>query len=150
MLEILKDYGKANITPAVIARVLGMMTQTSHSNALVDGTPYVSTTGESSRTVTKSVTSWDSRVLAGSLQILVRFLLITCTHVHIHVPLLVACTCIQLCTLIYSQTFHYYLLFLPPPLSPSPSPSLPNSLSSSFSPPLSLSYSRSLIFVGEM
>ena len=72
MLEILKDYGKSNITPAVIARVLGMMAQTSHSNSLIDSTPYVSTSGDSSRAVSKSVTSWDSRVLAASLQALVR------------------------------------------------------------------------------
>lgn len=71
MLEILKDYGKSNITPAVIARVLGMMAHTSHSNALLDSIPYVSTSGESGRTVAKSVTSWDSKILAAALQALV-------------------------------------------------------------------------------
>ena len=39
MLEILKDYGKVNITPAVVARVLGMMAQT-HSD-LSDSLPYM-------------------------------------------------------------------------------------------------------------
>ena len=39
MLEILKDYGKINITPAVVARVLGMMAQT-HSD-LADSLPYM-------------------------------------------------------------------------------------------------------------
>ena len=39
MLEILKDYGKANITPAVVARVLGMMAHT-HSN-LPESIPYL-------------------------------------------------------------------------------------------------------------
>lgn len=39
MLEILKDFGKSNITPAVIARVLGMMAQT-HSN-LPESIPYL-------------------------------------------------------------------------------------------------------------
>ena len=39
MLEILKDFGKANITPAVVARVLGMMAQT-HSD-LSDSLPYM-------------------------------------------------------------------------------------------------------------
>ena len=71
MLEILKDYGKSNITPAVIARVLGMMAQTSHDNALLDSMPYVSTSSDSTRTPAKSVTSWDSRVLASALQTLV-------------------------------------------------------------------------------
>lgn len=39
MLEILKDYGKGNITPAVVARVLGMMAHT-HSN-LPESIPYL-------------------------------------------------------------------------------------------------------------
>ena len=82
MLEILKDYGKSNITPAVIARVLGMMAQTSHSNALLDGMPYVSTSSDSTRTPAKSVTSWDSKVLASALQTLVhvQYMYLTCVN----------------------------------------------------------------------
>ena len=70
MLEILKDYGKSNITPAVVARVLGMMAQTCHSNNLLDSVPYVSTSGDSSRAPSKSMNTWDSKVLAAALQTL--------------------------------------------------------------------------------
>ena len=69
MLEILKDYGKFNITPAVVARVLGMMAQTTDS--LPESVPYIGASGDSSRIQTKTLGSWDTKVLATALQALV-------------------------------------------------------------------------------
>ena len=76
MLEILKDYGKFNITPAVVARVLGMMAQTTDS--LPESVPYIGASGDSSRIQTKTLGSWDTKVLATALQALVSAYTYTC------------------------------------------------------------------------
>jgi CCR4-NOT transcription complex subunit 1 len=69
MLEILKDFGKVNISPGVVARVLGMMSQT-HSN-LPESIPYLSVNNDPSRMGTKSPAGWDPKVFATALQSLV-------------------------------------------------------------------------------
>jgi len=70
VLEILKDFGKSQITPKQVARVLGMMAST--LSGLPEGVPFLGVSGEvTSHGAGKAPTTWDVKNFVAAVQTLV-------------------------------------------------------------------------------
>jgi CCR4-NOT transcription complex subunit 1 len=69
MIEILKDYGKQNVTIKSVARVLGMMATS--LTGLPESVPFMGVTGEAAHASIKGPATWDVKNFVSAVQSLV-------------------------------------------------------------------------------
>jgi len=81
VLEILKDFGKSQITPKQVARVLGMMAST--LSGLPEGVPFLGVSGEvTSHGAGKAPTTWDVKNFVAAVQTLVSTIILASSGGH--------------------------------------------------------------------